>query len=181
MSDSFTEVTTKSWGSRLGKSIKGVLFGLVLIVGSCVFLFWNEGRAVQTQRSLTEGASLVVSADPARVDPANDGKLVHLSGDLKPARRWPIPTSRCRRRRCGWCARSDVSVERESKSETRENLGGWEETVTAYEYHRVWSETRNEFEPVQAAGRPCQSADGVSRRVLYVARRDARRLPPGAT
>ena len=28
MSDSFTEVTTKSWGSRLGESIKGVLFGL---------------------------------------------------------------------------------------------------------------------------------------------------------
>ena len=84
MSDSFTEITTKSWGTRLGKSIKGVLFGLVLIVGSCIFLFWNEGRAVQTQRSLTEGASLVVLVDPARVDPANDGKLVHLSGDLKP-------------------------------------------------------------------------------------------------
>ena len=83
MSDSFTETTTKSWGSRLGESIKGVLFGLVLIVGSCVFLFWNEGRAVQTQRSLTEGASLVVNADAARVDPANDGKLVHVSGDLK--------------------------------------------------------------------------------------------------
>src|SRR3954454_24242159 len=42
MTDTFTETTTKSWGSRIGDSIKGVLFGLVLIVGSGVFLFWHE-------------------------------------------------------------------------------------------------------------------------------------------
>ncbi len=32
MSDSYTETTTKSWGSRIGESIKGVLFGFVLII-----------------------------------------------------------------------------------------------------------------------------------------------------
>ena len=51
MSDTYTETTTKGWTSRIGESIKGVLFGLVLIVLSCIGLFWNEGRAVQTVRS----------------------------------------------------------------------------------------------------------------------------------
>ena len=145
MSDSFTEVTTKSWGSRLGESIKGVLFGLVLIVGSCIFLFWNEGRAVQTQRSLTEGASLVVPVDPARVDAANDGKLVHLSGDLKPGAPLSDPDFTV----SATALRLVRTVEmyqwkEETKTETRKNVGGSEETVTTYEYVRTWSETRND-------------------------------------
>jgi hypothetical protein len=143
MSDSFTETTTKSWGSRLGNSIKGVLFGLVLIVGSCIFLFWNEGRAVQTQRSLTEGASLVVSVDPARVDPANDGKLVHLSGDLKPGAPLTDPDFTV----SATALRLVRTVEmyqwkEETKTETRKNVGGSEETITTYEYVRTWSDSR---------------------------------------
>jgi transmembrane protein TMEM43 len=141
--DSFTETTTKSWGSRIGESIKGVLFGLVLVVGSCIFLFWNEGRAVQTERSLTEGASLVQSADPSRVDPANDGKLVHLSGDLKPGAPLTDPDFTV----SGTALRLARTVEmyqwkEESKSETRKNVGGSEETVTTYEYVRTWSDSR---------------------------------------
>ncbi len=178
--DSFTETTTKSWGSRIGESIKGVLFGLVLVVGSCIFLFWNEGRAVQTQRSLTEGASLVVPADPSRVDPANDGKLVHLSGDLKPGAPLTDPDFTV----SATALRLARTVEmyqwkEESKSETRKNTGGSEETVTTYEYVRTWSETRIEFEPLQAAGGARQSADAVPRCVLFVPRRDAGRVPPG--
>jgi hypothetical protein len=83
VTDSFTETTSTSWLSRIGQSVAGVLFGIVLILGSAVLLFWNEGRAVQTARSLTEGQGVVVDADAARVDPENAGKLVHVSGDLK--------------------------------------------------------------------------------------------------
>jgi hypothetical protein len=64
--DSFTEITHKSWFSRIGATISGVLFGLILLLGSSVLLFWNEGRAVQTVRSLVEGRTLVVDVDPAR-------------------------------------------------------------------------------------------------------------------
>ena len=114
-------------------------------MGSCVFLFWNEGRAVQTQRSLTEGAGLVVSADPARVDPANDGKLVHVSGDLKPGAPLADPDFMV----SATALRLVRTVEmyqwkEESEAETRKNFGGSEETVTTYEYHRVWSESRND-------------------------------------
>jgi hypothetical protein len=143
MSDSFTEVTTRSWTTRIGESIKGVLFGLVLIGGSGVFLFWNEGRAVQTQRSLAEGASVVMSVDPARVDPADDGKLIHVTGDLKPGAPLTDPDFTV----SATALRLVRTVEmyqwkEESKSETRRNVGGSEETVTTYEYVRTWSETR---------------------------------------
>src|SRR4051812_38191974 len=74
VSDSFTEVTSKSWLERLMDAVVGVLIGLVLVLATVVGLFWNEGRALRTERSLTEGAGLVVDADPSRVEPANDGR-----------------------------------------------------------------------------------------------------------
>ena len=56
MPDPFTVTTNESWGSRLVNSIKSVIFGFVLFVVAFPLLFWNEGRAVQTARSLEEGA-----------------------------------------------------------------------------------------------------------------------------
>lgn len=61
------KVTRISWFDRLKNSIAGIGFGILLVVGMTVGLFWNEGRAVQTQRSLDEGAGLVVSLAPARL------------------------------------------------------------------------------------------------------------------
>src|SRR5216684_5777850 len=81
MPDSFTEVTGESWFGRLFDSIKSVLFGLLLFFVSFIVLFWNEGRAVHTARSLEEGAAVVVSAAADAVNPSNDGKLVHVSGE----------------------------------------------------------------------------------------------------
>jgi hypothetical protein len=46
MADSFTEVTSESWFSRIGGAIKGVFSGIVLCFAAVVLLFWNEGRAV---------------------------------------------------------------------------------------------------------------------------------------
>jgi len=43
------------WFSRIGESIKGLLFGGVLFLGSFPLIWWNEGRAVQTYESLQEG------------------------------------------------------------------------------------------------------------------------------
>jgi hypothetical protein len=143
--DSFTETTHTSWLSRIGDSIKGVLAGLILIVVAGVLLFWNEGRAVQTAQSLAEGSGLVVDVDPGRVDASNEGKLVHVSGDIKTA-------TGVRDAEFGVTA-NGLRLERtvdmyqwkeETHSETRKNLGGSEETVTTYNYVREWSGTRND-------------------------------------
>ena len=82
MSDTGERIVEKpSWIQRLGSSFKGILTGLGLFVAGIILLFWNEGRAVDTAQRLKEGAAAVVELQSAdQVDPANEGKLVHVSG-----------------------------------------------------------------------------------------------------
>jgi Transmembrane protein 43 len=142
-SDSFTETTHTSWLSRIGQSIKGVLVGIVLIGGSSMLLFWNEGRAVQTARSLTEGAGVVVAAAPAKVEPANDGKLVHVSGETKAVAPLTDPEFGVSAQGLRLVRAAEMyQWKEESKTETRKNLGGSEETVTTYSYVRTWDDSR---------------------------------------
>jgi hypothetical protein len=70
---------------RLSNSFGSILFGLVLIPLACWGLFWNEGRAVKTARALTEGQGIVQAIGTDRIDPAMNGKLVHVSGEVKTA------------------------------------------------------------------------------------------------
>ena len=67
MPDSISVVTERGLGSRLGRSIKGVLVGIVLFGLSFPVLFWNEGRAVKRHRDLQEGA-VHVADQSGRVD-----------------------------------------------------------------------------------------------------------------
>ncbi|MBN9332627.1 MAG: hypothetical protein J0I64_04070, partial [Devosia sp.] len=73
---------TLSWFDRVKQSFGGLVFGLVLVVAMVGLLFWNEGRAVQTERSLAEGAGLVVSVTASPLDPANESRLIHVTGPL---------------------------------------------------------------------------------------------------
>ncbi|MBL0370473.1 TMEM43 family protein [Rhizobium sp. KVB221] len=137
---SYTETTTTSWFTRIKNALIGILVGIVLILVSIYFLFWNEGRAIQTYRSLVEGAGLVVSVDSARTDPANDGKLIHITGPVKAE---------------GTVSDDQFAVEADgalaivrnvemyqwvekSESKTEKNLGGSEETTTTYSYSKEW-------------------------------------------
>ena len=54
-----SETTTQGWLSRIMESIKGVLVGLLFFVLAFPLLWFNEGRAVRTARSLEEGAGSV--------------------------------------------------------------------------------------------------------------------------
>src|SRR5262245_18526190 len=85
MADTFSETSSQSWFSRIIDSIKSVLVGLAMLVASFPLLFWNEGRAVRTARSLEEGAGAVVSVSSTSVDPAHEGKLVHMTGEATTA------------------------------------------------------------------------------------------------
>ena len=178
--DTFTQVTSTSWIARLGKSILGVLIGIVLIIAAIVLLFWNEGRAVTTARSLAEGSHAVVAVGSASVDPANDGKLVYVSGDL--TARAPLADQEF-----GVSANALRLVRKvemyewkeESKTERRDKLGGGEEEVKTYTYHRVWSDRYEDFEPLQAFGRPREPADALPRPYGRRARREPGCVPSG--
>ncbi len=139
--DTYTEVTHRSWGSKLGGSIKGIFGGLVIAALGVALLWWNEGRAVTTARSLKEGASAVVSVLAERVDGGNEGKLIHTSGEATTSETLVDPL-------CGVQARA-IALQRKvemyqwkesSRSETKKKLGGGEETVTTYTYERAWED-----------------------------------------
>lgn len=140
MADSFSVTSNTSWFSRIGKSIGGIFFGLLLLVLGVVLLFWNEGRAVQTYKSLKEGQGIVVPIGADAVDPANEGKLVHLNGDavtdgILVDEDFGIAAEALRLRR-------EVEMyqwEEKQESKTEKKLGGGEETVTTYSYAKKWS------------------------------------------
>ncbi len=140
MSESVREVTSVSWFGRIRRSVGGIVFGLVLLVAMVIGLFWNEGRAVTTARSLHEGASLVQSVPVDRIDPALEGHLVHVSGPV-------VATTEPKDALFGVVApglRLERHVEmyqwvERRTSETKTKLGGGEETVTTYSYEMQWS------------------------------------------
>jgi hypothetical protein len=137
---SYTETTTTSWFTRIKNALVGILIGIVLILAAIYFLFWNEGRAIQTYRALAEGAGLVVSVDSARVDPANEGKEVHITGPVKA--QGTIADEQFGIQADGALAISrDVEMYQwveKSESKTEKNLGGSEETTTTYSYSKEW-------------------------------------------
>ena len=139
--DTVTEVTQKSWLQRIGDSFAGVVFGFVLIAGSCALLFWNEGRAVTTARSLSEGAGIVRSVSSEKLDTNNDGKLVHVAGNLTPG--GPATDPEFGMTSSGVRLIRTVEMYQwteESETSSKKELGGSEKTTTTYKYARAWKD-----------------------------------------
>src|SRR5271170_2415269 len=138
--DSYTDYGGRSWGSRLIESIKGILIGFVMFIAAFPVLFWNEGRAVQTAKSLGEGASEVVSVASDSVETTNEGKLVYVTGDASTTDtlsdpKFGVTVSSLRLERV-----AEMYQWKESEtSHSQKKLGGGETTVTNYKYEKVWS------------------------------------------
>lgn len=141
MSDSFTETSRQGWLGRLGNSFVGILIGILLVIASFPLLFWNEGRAVKRYQTLKEGAGIVVSVAADRVDPANEGKLVHMTGQAEAKGVLSDPEF-------GVSVSNGLKLRRkvemyqwteERRTETKNKLGGGTEKVTTYRYQKEWS------------------------------------------
>jgi len=145
MPDSIQVTSNSSWFSRLGKAFTGIVVGIVLIIVGVALLFWNEGRAVKTYKTLKEGQGLVIDIASDSVDEANNGKLVHLSADAVTDETlvdqdFGVSANAIRLRR----GVEMYQWEEAEKSETRKKLGGGEETVTTYTYTKAWSGMLND-------------------------------------
>lgn len=140
----YSETTHEGWFGRIGGAIKGMIFGPILLIIACILLFLNEGRAVHTARTLTEAKGAVVSVDSAKVDPANEGKLVHFTGRAVNATgdklvdpTFHVSQDALRLRRVvlmyQWKEdrRSDTS---------KDTVGGGSTTTTTYSYAKVWND-----------------------------------------
>ena len=143
--DHYTEVTNTSWFAKISKSLGGIVIGIILVIAAMVGLFWNEGRAVRTERALDEGAGMVVSVDPAARNAGHDGALIHFTGQLVPQgvpadpvfSSLDVPKGSLRLVRTV----EMYQWKQESRSETHKKLGGGDETVTTYHYAPDWSAT----------------------------------------
>jgi len=141
MSNQVVRTESTGWFSRIVSSIKGVLVGLALFVASFPLLFWNEGRAVHRAQDLEEGRGAVIEASADAVRPADEGKLVHLSGNavttdaLADTELGPTAPGALRLRRT-----VEMFQWRERKeTRTTKSLGGSEQRTTKYTYALEWS------------------------------------------
>ncbi|MEM7536705.1 MAG: TMEM43 family protein [Chloroflexota bacterium] len=133
--DSYVEVTTQSWWSRLMSSFVGVLIGLLVFFASFFVLWTNEGRVDVSE--IAEGS---IAVNAANVDPAGQGQLVAVSGVLNSDEQigdpdYLVPGNYIELRR---------SVEmyawvEEKETETERNTGGSETTTTTYTYEKKWT------------------------------------------
>ena len=148
MADRYVETTSRSWRQRMGGSLRGILVGLLMIAVGIGVLFWGEGRAVRRAKALKEGASTVISVDGSGPAAANEGKLVHFSGNATSVAILRDPLF--------GVESDDLKLERrvemyqwkeQSQSKERKKLGGGTETVTTYTYSTGWSS-----QPISSSG-----------------------------
>ena len=135
-----TVVTSQSWISRLGGAIKGIFFGILMIIGAMILLWWNEGRAVKTAKGLEQGQEEVIQLEGVKSLPENNGKLVYISGevgtkDTMTDALFGVKENVLRLKR-------NVEMYQWSEyteSKKRKKIGGGEETTTVYKYKQIWS------------------------------------------
>ena len=73
----YTETTTTGYGTRVGNSFKAIGSGILLFIAGTVLLWWNEGRAVKTEKMLDEaGSAYVEMENPNKKDASLDGELI---------------------------------------------------------------------------------------------------------
>ncbi|MDL2276009.1 TMEM43 family protein [Desulfosarcina sp. OttesenSCG-928-G10] len=137
----YTETTSVSWLDRLGGSFRAIGLGIILMIAGTVLLWWNEGNFVATRDALNEAQGITQElGDITRIDPSKNGRLVHASG--------PVETRDMLTDPVFGLSINAIRLERtvefyqwveESHSETRQKLGGGEETVTTYTYRQQWT------------------------------------------
>lgn len=137
----FSEMTSTGWFGRIGESIKGVLFGVIMIVISFPVLFLNEKGSVKAAKTLDEGAKSVITVSIEKSDPSHDGKLVYLTGkavtkELLTDPDFGVKSEALKLRRkvefYQWVEKKE--------STTKKKLGGGQEKTTTYNYEKKWSD-----------------------------------------
>jgi hypothetical protein len=142
-----TEVSSRSWLADIATSFKGLFVAIPLFVGSFFLLWWNEGCAVTTAKSLQEGQGAVLSVANERVDPANEHRLVHLSGNATTTETLSDPEFKIARNAIRLRRTVEIYQWKETKeTERRDKSDDASDRVTTYTYTKEWSS-----EPIDSA------------------------------
>ena len=136
----YQEVATTGYGTRVGNSFKAIGSGILLfIVGTCV-LWWNEGRAVKTEKMLDEaGSAYVEMENPSKKDASLEGELIcgtalATTEDSLSDQQFGIGAKAISlRRSVEYYQRVEHAEEKKE-----DKLGGKEVTTTTYTYSKEW-------------------------------------------
>ena len=136
----YQEVTTTGYGTRVGNSFKAIGSGFLMFILGTALLWWNEGRAVKTEKMLDEaGNAYVEMENPNKKDASLDGELICGSAmatteDSLSDAQFGIGAKAIALRRSveyyQW-------VEHE-QTKREDKLGGKEVTTTTYTYSKQW-------------------------------------------
>ena len=141
MADHFEEVTTTSWGERVGNSFLGPIIGFCFFIASFFVLIWNENRSLEVMQTLDEGRHILVSVSPDSIDPQNNGKLVYFTGPADTEETLRDTTFGIREHALRLKRTVKIFQWREYTSEeTHDNFGGSQTTTKSIDYKKVWQE-----------------------------------------
>jgi len=138
--DSFTERSYTGYGQNIGNSFKGMIFGLALIVGSIILLWWNESRSLKQATALQEMQEKIITLPDTIYNTGYEGQAVLLQGLVKPLNE--LIDTEFNVKSSGLVLRKNVTMFqwRENKTtHSEDKLGGGTETVTTYDYVQEWS------------------------------------------
>lgn len=144
----YVEKTTTSYGKRLKDSVGGIGFGFLLLIAGIVLLFWNEGRTVKTTKMLKEAQKVCIDVpDITSVDPELNGKTIHATGlaktdEVLEESQFGVSANAIKLIR----KVEYYQVVEHSKTETKDKIGGGQETTTTYTYEAEWCD-----EPVNSS------------------------------
>jgi hypothetical protein len=137
----YQETTKTSYGQRLTGSFKAIGSGFLMFIIGTILLFWNEGNFVKTRKAIQEAEGAVVRvSDVSNVNSELNGKLIHASAFANTS---DILVD-------GLFGFSEVAIalsrkveyyqyEEKSSTNTRDRIGGGQETVTTYTYEKKWT------------------------------------------
>jgi len=138
--DNYTETNYTGYGQNIGNSFKGMFVGLVLLIGSIVLIWWNEGRSVTQANALEEMQKKIHLLSAPVYDALLEDKPVLVQGEVTPIQRvmdteFEVSTD-------GLVLQRTVEMyqwKETTHSHSKDTLGGGTETVTTYEYSKTWS------------------------------------------
>jgi hypothetical protein len=144
----YQQVTTTGYGTRVGNSFKAIGSGFLLFVAGTALLWWNEGRAVKTEKMLDEaGSAYVEMENPNKKDASLEGELIcgtalATTEDSLTDAQFGVGAKAISLKRTveyyQW-----VEHEQEQKED---KLGGKEVTTTTYTYTKEWVDS-----PIESA------------------------------
>ena len=136
----YQEVTTTGYGTRVGNSFKAIGGGFLMFVLGTALLWWNEGRAVKTEKMLDEaGNAYVEMENPNKKDASLEGELI--CGTAMATTEDSLVDAQF-----GIGAKA-ISIRRNveyyqwvehSQTKREDKLGGKEVTTTTYTYTKEW-------------------------------------------